>query len=122
MILLVRASATSQDAACSIAASRYICKGKISASTRQFGKDEANNKRQDVAYRTMQSVLTSAATLTTIIAAAGRRTLRRSTTEDLGIQKGKVQVQQTPTTPTDERCFPNPMATTDDYVQPSIQR
>jgi hypothetical protein len=91
-ILLVRASATSQDAACSIAASRYICKGKISASTRRFGKDEANNKHQDVEYRTMQSVLTTAATLTVIIAIAGRN--RRPTTEDLSIQKRKAQGQE----------------------------
>ena len=96
--------------------------GKISASTRRFGKDEANNKRQDVTHRTTLSVLSSASTLPTIVATTGRCALRRPTTEDLGIQKRKVQVQQKPTTPTDERCFPNPMATTDDYGQPSIQR
>ena len=56
---------------------------------RDSKKTRQNNKRRDTAYRTMQSVLTSAAPLTTIIATAGRHTLRRPTTEDLCIQKRK---------------------------------
>ena len=56
---------------------------------RDSKKTRQNNKRRDTAYRTMQSVLTTAAMFTTIIATAGRLTLRLPTTEDFCIQKRK---------------------------------
>ena len=82
---------------------------------RDSKKTRQNNKRRDAAYRTMQSVLASAATLTTIIATAGRHTLRRPTTEDLCIQKRKgAGTTGEVNTTTDERGFTSLWATTDD--------